>query len=1220
MLHRFSRFNTEHYPQVKYRSLLTVALFLSGTFFLERPAIAASPTPGTVIENQATGSYLDTADNQAKTVASDIVKVTVAEVAGITLTSSGTSGPSTTGGTEYFDFTVTNIGNDPTQFFIPGSPSASSGGTPTTVEVTSYDADGSGPGAPISLTGVLVPTSGAATGSLPNASTFNNGSIPAGGTITVRVGMVITASSGQTVSVTFGDTAAPPNNQNQDYSTTTAGLKDLYTQDNSGATNGDTAGSPINGDATNHRKEASDTAIVTVQTSISISGKVFEDVNYGGGAGRSYNAANTSAISSGWASGAIGSGSITPALSTIVELYQENLTGTFVQVSITTTDVNGNYSFSVPQNGTYRVRVVNSTVRSVRPGYIYGVQVPVQTYRFDPDETNAASRAITNEVGGLKPSGIDAGPVLPLTSPLPTTAQSQTEVVINNNSISGADFGYNFDTIVNTNDLGQGSLRQFVINANTLGNTNLDQDESANSVASAVTKNPGIEHSIFMIPSPSDPLGRPADGNFVSASSLDGGSGNTFKITLITPTPLVGLTLMDAGTALDGRTQTALTGDTNPASPGVSSGPEVVITGNGILSLDLLTVAGENTLIDSIGLVKAHNILTGAGALGRGLVIGSTNLLNFSNPIIVRNSTIALNDTNGILVSSAAANASDGIQLTNNVIRNNGSNNSLGNLIGAFGNGIILTTNGLSLTNGSIKNVSIQGNTIANNSENGLKVLLSAAPNVTISNLNIQSNTITGNGTGNTTAKDGISIEAVVNSSNVSVLGSSSIKDSLIFNNQISSNGGNGVSLVTHVDAVSLVTNLLTDPITGITITRNRTFNNSALGIDLEKSVLLSPQSGVTPNDNNDADIGPNGFLNFPVIESAVVAGQNLVLKGWAAPGATIELFTADAGPNPNPLPGGFTKSFGEGQTYLLTLQEGGTINNIADTDNTQSTYTNDGTGATSTKTENRFLFTIPLSSIGATVASRLTATTTINSSTSEFSGVTQVIASNPNILLVKRITAINGGTTTDGGDDLSTYNQDDAYPYDDNVLEPSLAPSTAFPTADTTYWPNTVGKASSTFLLGGRTGGQTKPQDEVEYTIYFLSAGSTPAKNVTICDRVPDHQTFVQNGYSALSAAPNGDPTSGRGIAVSYNGSLLSYTNNDDNDTAKFYPAGSTLPNVCGTATNTTGAILVNLGADATGTNISASGGTGGTLPNSTASGSPTTSYGFVRFKAKVN
>ena len=34
--------------------------------------------------------------------------------------------------------------------------------------------------------------------------------------------------------------------------------------------------------------------------------------------------------------------------------------------------------------------------------------------------------------------------------------------------VSGVDFGFNFDVVVNTNDSGQGSLRQFIINSNLL--------------------------------------------------------------------------------------------------------------------------------------------------------------------------------------------------------------------------------------------------------------------------------------------------------------------------------------------------------------------------------------------------------------------------------------------------------------------------------------------------------------------------------------------------------------------------------------------------------------------------------------------------------------------------------------------------------------------------------------------------------------------------------
>ncbi|NJN37955.1 MAG: DUF11 domain-containing protein, partial [Acaryochloridaceae cyanobacterium CSU_3_4] len=233
---------------------------------------------------------------------------------------------------------------------------------------------------------------------------------------------------------------------------------------------------------------------------------------------------------------------------------------------------------------------------------------------------------------------------------------------------------------------------------------------------------------------------------------------------------------------------------------------------------------------------------------------------------------------------------------------------------------------------------------------------------------------------------------------------------------------------------------------------------------------------------------------------------------------------------------------------------------------------------------------------------------------------IVQVVqpSANPNLLLVKRITRING-STTNGSVNLAGYDPDAAYPYDDNVIEPSLAPDPpTYPKADTDKWPGTTGASSSTFLLGTRNGGQAKPGDEVEYTIYFLSAGTNPANSAQICDRVPTFQTFVPNAFSADPDAPSGGVGASRGILVQYNGQTLSYTNDADGDTAAFYPPGTTLPAVCGgvLTDNPTGAVVVNLGTGATSngsTNL------GGTVPNATAPGTPATSFGFVRFRAKV-
>ena len=85
------------------------------------------------------------------------------------------------------------------------------------------------------------------------------------------------------------------------------------------------------------------------------------------------------------------------------------------------------------------------------------------------------------------------------------------------------------------------------------------------------------------------------------------------------------------------------------------------------------------------------------------------------------------------------------------------------------------------------------------------------------------------------------------------------------------------------------------------TITHNSIFTNTSLGIDLHDEDDLWP--GVTPNDPDDADTGPNELLNFPVIISATTAS----VSGTACADCTVEVFVADADPS----------DYGEGQTFM---------------------------------------------------------------------------------------------------------------------------------------------------------------------------------------------------------------------------------------------------------------------------------------------------------------
>ncbi|MDV3348530.1 hypothetical protein SPB21_29750 [Leptothoe sp. ISB3NOV94-8A] len=247
------------------RTIIAAILLSGGVLSPGMMAWANSPAPGTIIRNQATGSFVDPSDSSTQTIISNEVQVEVAEVAGITVVSNGynepTDGTVNEGDTVYVDFVITNVGNDPTQFVLPGSASVTNGTQAGDIQIIEYDADGIGAGAAVDLTGnnITVPGGGETTGNLlSGVASANNGSIPAGASITVRV-PVTAGTAGNDLTVTLGDTAAT-DGQNEAY---VAGSNDVYTQDNSGTDNGDTTGAPINGE-----REAEDSLTVEITAAL----------------------------------------------------------------------------------------------------------------------------------------------------------------------------------------------------------------------------------------------------------------------------------------------------------------------------------------------------------------------------------------------------------------------------------------------------------------------------------------------------------------------------------------------------------------------------------------------------------------------------------------------------------------------------------------------------------------------------------------------------------------------------------------------------------------------------------------------------------------------------------------------------------------------------------------------------------------------------------------
>ncbi|MEH2456114.1 beta strand repeat-containing protein [Nostoc sp.] len=212
-----------------YQSLVVTAL-LTGSFFqFVSPVLADGTTAGTSISNTATATYEDpNSPGSPINSTSNTVTVTVAEVAGITVTGSGIAGTASPGQTLIYTYTVTNVGNDLTKFQIPNlatttGPATVSGLLPgsATPGNLQYSINGG-------VTWTDIPAGGLTTGA-----------IAVNGTVLVRVPVTVQAGAqtGDIITARLGQTPGDAQNQPR-----IADGGDVYTVDN-----GNTAGASING-------------------------------------------------------------------------------------------------------------------------------------------------------------------------------------------------------------------------------------------------------------------------------------------------------------------------------------------------------------------------------------------------------------------------------------------------------------------------------------------------------------------------------------------------------------------------------------------------------------------------------------------------------------------------------------------------------------------------------------------------------------------------------------------------------------------------------------------------------------------------------------------------------------------------------------------------------------------------------------------------------------
>ena len=228
----------------RYQSLVATALLTSSLFQFIAPVLADGTAGGQAISNTATATYEDpNAPGTTINATSNTVTVTVAEVAGITVTASGVT--DNNGGSVAindlltYTYTLTNVGNDPTKFHIPNQ--ATTTGPGTVSGVLPVDKNNVTP-----ASGTLqYSTDGGATWTNVTAGGVDTPSIPVSGTVLVRVPVTVQtgAQSGDVIKVTLGNT--PGDAQNQLRSPDGG---DVYTIDNAdGTAAGEVAGAPVNG-------------------------------------------------------------------------------------------------------------------------------------------------------------------------------------------------------------------------------------------------------------------------------------------------------------------------------------------------------------------------------------------------------------------------------------------------------------------------------------------------------------------------------------------------------------------------------------------------------------------------------------------------------------------------------------------------------------------------------------------------------------------------------------------------------------------------------------------------------------------------------------------------------------------------------------------------------------------------------------------------------------
>jgi titin len=359
-----------------------------------------------------------------------------------------------------------------------------------------------------------------------------------------------------------------------------------------------------------------------------------------------------------------------------------------------------------------------------------------------------------------------------------------------------------------------------------------------------------------------------ADRNVISASGLDGvrfaSGGDTGNV--------VSGNYIGTNAAGDAPLTNGLSGVSVEAGPvsdlligGTAAGAGNVISGNGLNGVTITDVSGVRVAGNRIGTNAAGTAAIPNGFTGVNVTGGASDVVIGGATAAARN-VISGNGGDGVLIDATGTG--------NTVQGNHVGTNAVGTApIPNLGNGVSVATGGV-LVGGS---TAAAGNLISGNDQNG--ILLTGDAN------RVEFNRI------GTTAD---ATAALANDGDgVRIAGADNVIGTTTSGNTIAYNGNVGV--VVEFDPAFVRNAIRGDNI----------YLNGGLGIDLG-------DDGVTMNDPQDPDEGPNEFQNFPVLASITLSGGAATIKGTlnSTPNSTfaVDLFVSQIWD---------TTTYGEGQKYL---------------------------------------------------------------------------------------------------------------------------------------------------------------------------------------------------------------------------------------------------------------------------------------------------------------